>query len=68
VLAGASPHAQFRPVLVNGAAGVLITLRGRAAAVMAFTVTGGRIAAVDGITDPRRLRDLVRSGRAVPLG
>jgi RNA polymerase sigma-70 factor (ECF subfamily) len=60
VLAGASPHAQFRPVLVNGAAGVLITLRGRAAAVMAFTVTGGRIAAVDGITDPRRLRDLVR--------
>jgi hypothetical protein len=26
---------------------------------MAFTVVGGRITAVDGITDPRRLRRLV---------
>ena len=60
VLSGASPHAEFSPVLVNGAAGVLITLRGRPAALMAFTVAGGRITAVDGITDPHRLRDLVR--------
>jgi len=59
VLGGASPHAEFRPVLVNGAAGMLITLRGRPAALMAFTVAGGRITAVDGITDPRRLRRLV---------
>jgi len=59
VLAGASPHAEFRPVLVNGAAGMLITLRGRPAALMAFTVVGGQITAVDGITDPRRLRRLV---------
>jgi RNA polymerase sigma factor (sigma-70 family) len=59
VLDGASPHAEFHPVLVNGAAGVLITLRGRPAALMAFTVAGGRITAVDGITDPRRLRRLV---------
>ncbi len=58
-LGGASPHAEFRPVLVNGAAGVLVTLRGRPAALMAFTVVGGRIAAVDGITDPHRLRRLV---------
>ena len=58
-LAGASPHAEFRPVIVNGAAGVLVTLRGRPAALMAFTVVGGRIAAVDGITDPHRLRRLV---------
>jgi RNA polymerase sigma-70 factor (ECF subfamily) len=58
-LSGASPHAEFRPVLVNGAAGMLINLRGRPAALMAFTVVGGRIAAVDGITDPHRLRRLV---------
>jgi RNA polymerase sigma factor (sigma-70 family) len=58
-IGGASPHAEFRPVLVNGAAGMLITLRGRPAALMAFTVVGGRITAVDGITDPHRLRRLV---------
>ena len=59
VLGGASPHAEFRPVLVNGAAGMLVTLRGRPAALMAFTVVGGRITAVDGITDPHRVRRLV---------
>jgi RNA polymerase sigma factor (sigma-70 family) len=59
VMDSASPHAEMHPVLVNGAAGVLITLRGRPAALMAFTVDGGRIAAVDGITDPRRLRQLL---------
>lgn len=58
-LGGASPHAEFHPVLVNGAVGVLVTLRGRPAALMAFTVVGGRIAAVDGITDPYRLRRLL---------
>jgi RNA polymerase sigma-70 factor (ECF subfamily) len=59
-LGGASPHAEFSPVLVNGAAGMLISVRGRPVALMAFTVLGGRIAAVDGITDPDRLRRLVR--------
>ncbi|MGH3210416.1 MAG: sigma-70 family RNA polymerase sigma factor [Trebonia sp.] len=58
-LGGASPRAEFRPVLVNGAAGMLITLRGRPAGLMAFTVVGGRITAIDGITDPHRLRRLV---------
>jgi RNA polymerase sigma-70 factor (ECF subfamily) len=56
---GANPHAEFHPVVINGAAGVLITMRGRPAALMAFTVVGGRITAVDGITDPRRVRRLV---------
>jgi len=60
-LGGASPHAEFHPVLVNGAAGVLVTMRGRPAALMAFTVVAGRITAVDGITDPRRVRRLVSS-------
>ncbi|HEX3713263.1 MAG TPA: sigma-70 family RNA polymerase sigma factor [Trebonia sp.] len=59
VAENASPHSEFQPVLVNGAAGVLITLRGRPAALMAITVIGGRITAVDGITDPHRVRRLL---------
>ncbi|WP_431935326.1 RNA polymerase sigma factor SigJ [Micromonospora sp. RP3T] len=47
-----------RPVLVNGAAGVLVSAGGRPLSVMAFTVTGGRIAAVDVIADPHRLAAL----------
>jgi hypothetical protein len=59
VASGASPRAEFRSVLINGAVGMLITLNGRPAALMAFTVINGRIAAVDGITDPHRVRKLV---------
>ena len=59
VVAGASPHTELHHVLINGAAGVLITLRGRPAALMAFTIAGGKIVAVDGITDPHRVRRLV---------
>jgi RNA polymerase sigma factor (sigma-70 family) len=62
-LEGANPHAEFQPVLVNGAAAVLITLRGRPVALVAFTVAGGRIAAVDGITDPYRVRRLLAESR-----
>jgi RNA polymerase sigma-70 factor (ECF subfamily) len=58
-LGGANPRAEFHPVLVNGAAGMLITMRGRPAGLMAFTIVDGRITAIDGITDPYRLRDLV---------
>jgi hypothetical protein len=59
VASGASPRAEFHSVLINGAVGMLITLNGRPAALMAFTVINGRIAAVDGITDPHRVRKLV---------
>jgi RNA polymerase sigma factor (sigma-70 family) len=59
VASGASPRAEFQPVLVNGVAGMLITLNGRPAGLMAFTIVSGRITAVDGITDPRRVRKLV---------
>jgi RNA polymerase sigma factor (sigma-70 family) len=59
VIGSASPLAEFRPVLVNGAVGVLVTLKGRPVALMAFTIINGRIVAVDGITDPRRVRKLV---------
>jgi RNA polymerase sigma-70 factor (ECF subfamily) len=57
-IATASPLADFNPVVVNGVAGMLITVKGRPVSVIALTVTGGRITAVDGITDVERLAAL----------
>ena len=53
---GANPAAELHPALVNGAAGVVITLAGRAHVVMAFTVAGDRIAEIDVFADPERVR------------
>jgi RNA polymerase sigma-70 factor (ECF subfamily) len=47
-----------RPALVNGAAGLVVAPGGRPFAVMGFTVAGGRIAEIDILADPERLRDL----------
>ncbi|HEY6791878.1 MAG TPA: sigma-70 family RNA polymerase sigma factor [Trebonia sp.] len=58
VLATANPRATFTPVLVNGVSGMLITVRGRPVSLMAVTVAGGRITAMDGITDLDRLAGL----------
>jgi len=63
--ARAIPGALARPALVNGAAGVVITLRGRPYAVMGFTVSDGKIVAIDAIADPDRVR---RLAAAVPSG
>jgi RNA polymerase sigma-70 factor (ECF subfamily) len=52
---GANPAADLHPALVNGAAGVVITLRGRPYAVMAFTVSEGQIVEIDVIADPDRV-------------
>src|ERR1039457_2151444 len=49
-LLAAMPAAQVRPVLVNGAAGAVITVQGRPVSLMACTVTGGRGATSDGTT------------------
>lgn len=57
-IATASPLADFTPVLVNGVAGMLITVRGRPVSLIAITVTGSRITAMDGITDVDRLARL----------
>jgi RNA polymerase sigma-70 factor (ECF subfamily) len=48
-----APH--LRPVLVNGAPGVVVAPEGKVITVMAFTVVDGRIAAIDAIADPERL-------------
>jgi RNA polymerase sigma-70 factor (ECF subfamily) len=47
-----------RPALVNGAAGVVVATHGRPLYVMAFTVTGGKIVAIDVLADPERLQRL----------
>jgi ketosteroid isomerase-like protein len=47
-----------RPALVNGAAGVVVAPRGRPFAVMGFTVGRGKIAEIDVLADPERLRRL----------
>jgi len=44
------------PVLVNGAAGVVITVAGQPFAVMGFTVVDGKIVEMDAIYDPPRVR------------
>ena len=57
-LAIASIAAPKHPVLVNGAAGVVITLGGQPVAVMGFTVSGGKIVEINSIVDPDRIRRL----------
>jgi RNA polymerase sigma-70 factor (ECF subfamily) len=47
--------AQVHPALVNGAAGVIVTMRGRAITVMGFTVSDGKILTIDAIADPDRV-------------
>jgi len=55
-LIGALPAAHLHPALVNGAAGVVVTVGGRPFAVMGFTVAGGKIVEIDAIADPERVR------------
>ncbi len=50
--------AQLRPALVNGAAGVIITARGRPLTVIGFMITNGKIAEIDAIGDPERVRTI----------
>ncbi|AOT60019.1 sigma factor-like helix-turn-helix DNA-binding protein [Streptomyces rubrolavendulae] len=45
-------------VLVNGAPGVMAVADGRVISVMSFTVRGGRVTALDVLTDPDRLTRL----------
>jgi RNA polymerase sigma factor (sigma-70 family) len=54
--ARALPGAELHPALVNGAAGVVITVRGRPYAVMGFTIADGKIIEIDAIADPDRVR------------
>ncbi|MEO3872234.1 sigma-70 family RNA polymerase sigma factor [Nonomuraea sp. B12E4] len=50
------------PVLINGIAGLVTTVEGQPLSVMCFTVAGGRIAAIDILSDPDRLARLDLTG------
>jgi RNA polymerase sigma-70 factor (ECF subfamily) len=41
--------------VVNGAAGVVVTMNGRPMSVIGFTITGGKIAEIDAVADPARI-------------
>jgi RNA polymerase sigma factor (sigma-70 family) len=63
---GANPAALLHPALINGAAGVVITLNGQPHGVMAFTVVNDKIVELDIIADPERISRVasaVLSGR-----
>ena len=47
-----------RPVLVNGAAGIIAMLEGKPFALMAFTISGGKITEINIVRDPERLSQL----------
>jgi RNA polymerase sigma-70 factor (ECF subfamily) len=52
------PAAEVQPVLVDGAAGLLVTKGGRPYSVMAFAVTDGRVTGIGILADPERLARL----------
>jgi RNA polymerase sigma factor (sigma-70 family) len=54
----ATTEREARPATVDGAAGAVVFVGERPVAVMGFAVVAGRIAAIDAITDPRRLEAL----------
>lgn len=54
----ADPSRLVRPALINGALGVVVTVTGQPVSVMSFTITGGKIAAIDALLDPERLNHL----------
>lgn len=53
------PDAILRPVLVGGRPGIVAFSEGRPLSVMAFTVTGGRIVAIEVLADRSRLEAVV---------
>jgi RNA polymerase sigma factor (sigma-70 family) len=53
--ARALPGAELHPALVNGTAGMVITVHRRPYAVMGFTVVDGKIIEIDAIADPERV-------------
>jgi hypothetical protein len=49
------PAAMLWPVLVNGAVGMVVILRGQLVAVAGFTVSHGKVTEIDILADPERL-------------
>jgi hypothetical protein len=53
---GALPGSELHQALVNGAPGVVVTVKGRPYAVVGFTVAEGKILEIDAIADPQRVQ------------
>jgi RNA polymerase sigma factor (sigma-70 family) len=53
------PEMGFHPALVNGGPGVIVTLEDEPVVVMGFTVADDKIAEIDSIADPERVRRFV---------
>ena len=53
------PNAQLRHAVINGAAGVIVSVGGRSFSVMGFTVSDGKIVEIDAIADPERVSRIV---------
>jgi RNA polymerase sigma-70 factor, ECF subfamily len=53
-----APAAKVHPVLVNGSAGVVVTMDGQPFTVISFTVADGKISGIDAIANPGRVRGL----------
>ncbi len=50
---------EVQPAVVNGGAGVIVTMAGVAVTVMGFTVASGRIVEIDSIFDPARIERIL---------
>jgi RNA polymerase sigma-70 factor (ECF subfamily) len=60
VLARGTPFAAHaRPAVVNGGAGVVVAPGATPIAVVSFAIAGDRIAEIDVLADPERLRRIV---------
>ncbi|WP_437760991.1 sigma-70 family RNA polymerase sigma factor [Sorangium sp. So ce1389] len=55
-----------RPILVNGALGVAVAPRGRLQLVLEVAIAGGRVAAINVIGEPTRLRQLQLAVADIP--
>jgi hypothetical protein len=53
-----APPPQAHPALVNGAAGVILTMDGQPYAVFAFAIAEGKIVQIDAVADPDRVARL----------
>jgi RNA polymerase sigma-70 factor (ECF subfamily) len=47
-----------QPVLIDGSVGVILAPRGRLSRALRFTFTDGKVARVEVVGDPARLREL----------
>ncbi len=60
------PTVDIRPVLVNGSAGVVVSLNGEPVSVMGFTISDGKIVEIDSLADPERVRRVARRAHGAP--